>query len=86
MAYRFQLEPQVVCMLTACPSAVRERLQEELGALVGRMPSIPVPRPGREGAVVLASGFQVRYRLEPTEGLLRLTTLRRLGLVRSTSS
>jgi hypothetical protein len=86
MAYRFQLEPQVVCVLTACPPSVRERLQEELGAFVGRLPGLPVPQPGREGAVVLACGFQVRYRLEPEGGLLRLTALRPLFLVRSPSS
>ncbi|WP_158617669.1 hypothetical protein [Corallococcus sp. CA049B] len=86
MAYRCQLEPPVVRTLTACTPAVRERLQAELGALASRMPGLPVPSAGREGATVLACGFQVRYRVEPGAGLLRLTALWPLGLVRSPSS
>ena len=86
MAYRFQLEPQVVHTLSACPQGVREQLQEELGALASLMPGVPVPLPGREGAALLACGFQVRYRVEPGEGLLRLTTLRPLGIVPPPSS
>ncbi|NOJ98903.1 hypothetical protein HMI51_39085 [Corallococcus coralloides] len=86
MAYRCQLEPPVVRTLTACTPAVRERLQAELGALASRMPGLPVPSAGREGATVLACGFQVRYRVEPGAGLLRLTALSPLGLVRSPSS
>ncbi|GMU05204.1 MULTISPECIES: hypothetical protein [Corallococcus] len=86
MAYRCQLEPPVVRTLTACPPAVRERVQGELGALVSRMPSLPVTASGREGVAVLACGFQVRYRMEPGTGLLRLTALRPLGLVRSPTS
>ncbi|MBN8470362.1 hypothetical protein JYJ95_27970 [Corallococcus exiguus] len=85
MAYRCQLEPPVVRTLTACTPAVRERLQAELGALASRMPCLPVSS-GREGATVLACGFQVRYRVEPDVGLLRLTALSPLGLVRSPSS
>ncbi|RYZ41240.1 MAG: hypothetical protein EOO71_12800 [Myxococcaceae bacterium] len=81
MAYRFRLDPQVVRTLSACPTGVREQLQEELGALASLMPGTPVPLPGREGAALLPCGFQVRYRLEPGEGLLRLTTLRPLGVV-----
>ncbi|RKH14225.1 hypothetical protein D7Y13_27825 [Corallococcus praedator] len=81
MAYRFQLEPQVVRALCACPTEVREQLQEELGALASLMPGTPVPLPAREGAALLTCGFQVRYRLEPGEGLLRLTTLQPLRVV-----
>ncbi|MFB1484228.1 hypothetical protein [Corallococcus sp. RDP092CA] len=86
MAYRCQLEPLVVRALTACPPPVRARLQAELGALASRMPALPVSPPGGEGATVLACGFQVRYRVEPDAGLLRLTALWPLGLVRSPSS
>ncbi|RKH52294.1 hypothetical protein D7W81_39955, partial [Corallococcus aberystwythensis] len=63
MAYRCQLEPPVVRTLTACTPAVRERLQGELGALASRMPRLPVMPSGREGAAVLACGFQVRYQV-----------------------
>ena len=84
MAYRCQLEPPVVRALTACTPAVRQALQSELAALASRMLSLPGT--GREGAVVLACGFQVRYRVEPGTGLLRWTALSPLGLVRSPSS
>ncbi|MCY1018915.1 hypothetical protein [Pyxidicoccus sp. MSG2] len=73
MAFRLQLEPRALRTLRGCPSAVRERLQSELGALVAGLPLEGPPVTVRAGLVVLDSGFRVHYHLESGHGLVRLT-------------
>jgi hypothetical protein len=75
MALRFQLAPRALRTLAGCPTAVREQLQYELGALAAGLPLEGPPGPERAELVVLASGFRVRYWLELRHGLLRLTHL-----------
>ena len=73
MALRLQLEPRALRTLCGCPSAVREQLQSELGALAAGLPLDGPLVTGRAGLVVLDSGFRVRYHLELSHRLLRLT-------------
>ncbi len=73
MALRLQLAPQALRILSGCPSAIRQRLQSELGALAAGLPLDGPPVPEGAGMVVLDSGFRVRYRLERRHRLLLLT-------------
>ena len=73
MALRLQLAPRALRTLCGCSSAMRERLQCELGALAAGLPLGAPLDPEHAGLVVLDSGFRVRYRLELGHGLLRLT-------------
>ncbi len=73
MALRLQLAPRALRTLCGCSSAMRVRVQYELGALAAGLPLDGPLGPGSAGLVVLDSGFRVRYRLEPDHGLLRLT-------------
>lgn len=75
MALRLQLAPRALRTLTGCPSALREQLQYELGALTAGLPLEGPPVHGKAGLVVLSSGFRVRYWLERGHGLVRLTHL-----------
>ncbi|ADO68642.1 hypothetical protein [Stigmatella aurantiaca] len=79
MAFRLQLAPQTVGLLSGCPSAVRERVLNELGEVF----SGPLLRAGKPvsgaatgGDFTLPSGFHVRYALDRGHGLLHLLELR----------
>jgi hypothetical protein len=79
MAFRFQLMPQAVRVLSTCPAAVRERLLHELGAVF----SGPLLEAGHSaggsqssGVCVLPSGFQVQYAVDLRHGVLHLVELR----------
>lgn len=78
MALRLHLAPQAVDTLSHCPSAVRERLQYELGALSAEPSRHPEARcaPGNTETVVLHSGFRAHYWLDSTHGLLNLLDLK----------
>jgi hypothetical protein len=78
MAFRLQLAPQAVGVLSNCPAAVRERVLNELGEILAG----PLLRAGSDvsmadsaGACALPSGFQVRYALDRKRGLLHLLEL-----------
>jgi hypothetical protein len=79
MAFRLQLTPEAVSVLSACEAAVRERVLHELGAIfAGPLLGTGSQAPGEEasGACSLPSGFRVRYALDRQHGLLHLLELR----------
>ncbi|MFL5347631.1 MAG: hypothetical protein ACJ8AT_22825 [Hyalangium sp.] len=90
MAFRFQLMPQAVRVLSACEAAVRERVLHELGAIFsgpllgtgGRASEVE-----HVGECLLPSGFQVHYAVDWKHGVLHLRELRgpEEGLTASTS-
>jgi hypothetical protein len=79
MAFRLQLMPQAVRVLSACPAAVRERVLNELGAIFsGPLLGQEGQTSGAEGASAcqLPSGFHVLYSVDWKHGLLHLLELR----------
>jgi hypothetical protein len=79
MAFRFQLMPQAVGVLSACDAAVRERVLYELGAIFsGPLLGTEGQTPGTEhsGACLLPSGFHVLYAVDWKHGVLHLLELR----------
>jgi hypothetical protein len=79
MAFRLQLMPQAVGVLSSCRAAVRERVLHELGAIFsGPLLGTRGQGPGMEssGMCVLASGFRVQYSVDWKHGLLHLLELR----------
>lgn len=78
MAFRLQLMPQAVRVLSACPAAVRERVLNELGAIFsGPLLGQEAQKSGTSVSSVcqLPSGFQVLYSVDWTHGLLHLLEL-----------
>jgi hypothetical protein len=79
MAFRLQLTPQAVRVLSTCKAAVRERVLHELGAIFsGPLLSTEGQRPQAEstGMCELPSGFHVQYSVDWKHGLLHLLELR----------
>lgn len=79
MAFRLQLMPQAVRVLSTCPAAVRERVLHELGGIFsGPLLSPQDYQTEAEGArqCQLPSGFHVLYSVDWTHGLLHLLELR----------
>jgi len=79
MAFRLQLMPQAVRVLSTCQAAVRERVLNELGAIFsGPLLGQESHKPGAEGSRVcqLPSGFHVLYSVDWKHGLLHLLELR----------
>jgi hypothetical protein len=79
MAFRLQLTPQAVRVLSTCKAPVRERVLHELGAIFsGPLLSREGQRPQDEstGACQLPSGFHVQYTVDWKHGLLHLLELR----------
>jgi hypothetical protein len=79
MAFRLQLTPEAVRVLSACDAAVRERVLHELGHIfAGPLLGLEFQAPGEEasGVCALPSGFLVHYALDRKHGLLHLLTLR----------
>ena len=79
MAFRLQLTPEAVRVLSSCDAAVRERVLHELGGIfAGPLLGLDSQIPGEatSGACFLPSGFQVRYALDRVHGLLHLLELR----------
>jgi hypothetical protein len=79
MAFRLQLTPQAVRVLSTCPAPVRERVLHELGATFsGPLLGQEHPKRGAEGSSVcqLPSGFHVLYSVDWKQGLLHLLELR----------
>lgn len=79
MAFRLQLTPEAVRVLSSCDAAVRERVLHELGdlfsgPLLGR--DSPLLAGAASGACSLPSGFRVHYALDRVHGLLHLLELR----------
>ncbi|MDC0712665.1 hypothetical protein POL68_29650 [Stigmatella sp. ncwal1] len=79
MAFRLQLAPQTVGLLSSCQATVRERVLNELGEVF----SGPLLRAGKPvsgtttgGDFTLPCGFHVRYALDRGHGLLHLLELR----------
>jgi hypothetical protein len=82
MAFRLQLMPQAVRVLSACEAAVRERVLHELGAIFsGPLLGTQSEAPQAEyaGECLLASGFHVQYAVDWKHGVLRLLDLRSSG-------
>jgi hypothetical protein len=78
MAFRLQLMPQAVRVLSTCPAAVRECVLHELGAIFsGPLLGLEGQGAGMEGAGVrqLPSGYHVRYSVDWKHGLLHLLEL-----------
>jgi hypothetical protein len=78
MAFRLQLMPQTVQVLSCCEATVRERVLHELGAVFSG-PMLEKQRPGgpeSRGACLLPSGFRVRYAVDHEHGLAHLLELR----------
>jgi hypothetical protein len=78
MAFRLQLMPQAVRVLSTCKAAVRERLLHELGAIFsGPLLSTEDQRPEVEstGRCQLPSGYHVQYSVDWKRGLLHLLEL-----------
>ncbi len=78
MAFRLQLMPQAVRVLSICEAAVRERVLHELGAtfsgpLLGTQSQAPVVE--HVGECLLPSGFQVHYAADWRHGVLYLREL-----------
>lgn len=90
MAFRVQLMPQAVRVLSTCEAAVRERVLNELGAIFSE-PLLGIGRHASEtehvGECLLPSGFQVHYAVDWKHGVLHLRELRspEEGLTASTS-
>ncbi len=79
MAFRLQLMPQAVRVLSSCKAAVREQVLHEIGAIFsGPLLSTEDPRLQVEstGMCLLPSGFQVQYSVDWSHGLLHLLELR----------
>jgi hypothetical protein len=80
MAFRLQLLPQAVQVLSTCEAAVRERVLYELGAIFSG-PLLGTRRQASAtpsvGACLLPSGFHVNYAVDWQHGLLHLLELRR---------
>ena len=79
MAFRLQLMPQAVRVLSTCSAAVRERILNELGAIFsGPLLGQESQKPGGEGSSEcrLPSGFHVLYSVDWKHGLLHLVELR----------
>lgn len=79
MAFRLQLTPEAVHVLSSCEARVRERVLHELGgvfasSLLGL--DSQVPGEADTGACSLPSGFRVRYALDRVHGLLHLLEIR----------
>jgi hypothetical protein len=79
MAFRLQLMPQAVRVLTTSEAAVRERVLHELGAIF----SAPLLGAGDQcseeestGSCLLPSGFHVQYSVDWKHSLLHLLELR----------
>ena len=90
MAFRLQLMPQVVRVLSTCDAAVRERVLHELGAIFsGPLLGTGLPGSGLEhvGECLIPSGFHVNYAADWKHGVLHLRELRgpEEGLTASTS-
>ncbi|MDY7230027.1 hypothetical protein [Hyalangium rubrum] len=78
MAFRLQLTPDAVRVLSTCRAAVREQVLHELGdVFAGPLLSLEARGPGPEasGTRLLPSGFHVRYALDVKRGLLLLLEL-----------
>jgi hypothetical protein len=78
MAFRLQLTPEAVRVLSACDAAVRERVLHELGDIfAGPLLGLDTQASREEalGTCCLPSGFQVRYALDRQHGLLHLLEL-----------
>jgi hypothetical protein len=78
MAFRLQLMPQAVRVLSTCEAAARERVLHELGAIFS------APLLGTEGSCseekstgtcLLPSGFHVQYSVDWKHSLLHLIEL-----------
>ncbi|SEM39825.1 hypothetical protein SAMN05444354_11638 [Stigmatella aurantiaca] len=82
MAFRLQLAPQTVGLLSNCQATVRERVLSELGEVFSG-PLLRAGKPVSEsttgGDFTLPSGFHVRYALDRGHGLLHLLELRAPG-------
>jgi hypothetical protein len=79
MAFRLQLTPQAVRVLSTCKAAVRERVLHELGAIFsGPLLGTEGHRSEEEstGTCQLPSGFQVQYSVDWSRSLLHLLELR----------
>jgi hypothetical protein len=78
MAFRLQLTPEAVRVLSACDAAVRERVLHELSHIfAGPLLGLEAQAPGEaSGACRLPSGFRVHYALDRQHGLLHLLQLR----------
>jgi hypothetical protein len=79
MAFRLQLAPEAVRVLSSCQSTLRERLLHELGAIfTGSLLDVDGREPGEDtsGACALPSGFLARYALDWKHGLVHLLELR----------
>ncbi|MBN1205158.1 MAG: hypothetical protein JXB05_09565 [Myxococcaceae bacterium] len=78
MAFRLQLMPQTVKMLSCCQAAVRERVLHELGAIFSGPMLGAESHGGAESfaACRLPSGFHVRYAVDHEHGLAHLLELR----------
>jgi len=79
MAFRLQLTPEAVRVLSACSASVRERVLHELGGIfAGPLLGLESQIPGEtaSGACQLPSGFRVYYALDRVHGLLHLLELR----------
>ena len=77
MAFRVQLMPQTVQVLSCCQATVRERVLHELGAVFSG-PMLGIRSPGgqeRCDAFLLPSGFRVRYAVDHEHGLAHLLEL-----------
>ena len=90
MAFRLQLMPQAVRVLSTCGAVVRERVLHELGAIFsGPLLGTGSQAPEAEhvGDCLLPSGFQVHYAVDWKHGVLHLRELRspEEGLTASTS-
>jgi hypothetical protein len=78
MAFRLQLMPQAVGVLSTCKAAVRERVLHELGATFsGPLLSTEGQRFEEEskGTCQLPSGFQVQYSVDWKHSHLHLLEL-----------
>ncbi len=79
MAFRLQLTPEAVRVLSTCEARVRERVLHELGGIfASSLLSLDSQVPGEatSGACCLPSGFRVHYALDRGHGLLHLLELR----------
>ena len=79
MAFRLQLTPEAVRVLSTCEARVRERVLHELGGIfASSLLSLDSQVPGEaaSGACYLPSGFRVHYALDRGHGLLHLLELR----------
>lgn len=78
MAFRLQLMPQAVRVLSTCEAAARERVLHELGAIFSA-PLLGTEGPCSDGessgTCLLPSGFHVQYSVDWKHSLLHLIEL-----------